>query len=189
MALGIWPGFQDAVVAMLLDKVQPAAHLVVMPVDEAAVTVVEVSSIWGFDDESAPIGTAACAECRCNVGQVACAVHRIAPGQHPVAIGVAHVPDGLKRHCRRISIATVAHPLNMRAVDHIAAEGEAAEGILHQIVNGVEPRVGAFEGGTFFRVDSTDLVSREVFFIVASPSYTDIAKRMQMKSVLKVLVG
>ncbi len=81
----------------MLDKNQPALHLVVVAVDECAVTVVEVGAPRCLDDESLPVGASSGAEGRSHVGQVASAVHRIAPGLHPVGVGGTHIPEGLQR--------------------------------------------------------------------------------------------
>ena len=68
-----------------------------------------------------------------------------------------HVPEGLQGVGRGVAVAAVAHALYVWAVDHVAAEGEAAEGVLDHVVDGVEPRVGALEGAAACRVDGTDL--------------------------------
>ena len=95
--LGVEPRLQDVVFAVVLDVFQPALHLVVVAVDECAVTVVEVGAPRCLDDESLPVGASAGAEGRGNVRQVAGAVHCIAPSLQPVGIGGAHIPEGLQR--------------------------------------------------------------------------------------------
>ena len=133
---------------MPLDVVHPAAHIIIVEVDERGVAIVEVGAPGGLDDEALPVGAAAGAEGRGHVGQVARAVQRILPSPHPLAVGVAHIPKGLQGVGRRVAVAAVAHALYVRAVDHIATESEAAEGVLHHVVDGVQPWVGALEGGT-----------------------------------------
>ena len=125
--------------------------------DEIAVAVVEVGAPRGLDDEAAPVRAAAGAEGGGHVGEVAGGVHGVIPRGEPVPVGVAHVPEGLQRHGGGVSVAAIAHTLDMRTVDHIPAEGEAREGVLHHVVDSVEPRVGALEGGAPHGVDGRDL--------------------------------
>ena len=137
-SLGVGPTLQDSVLAMLFHKTQPAAHLAVMAKDQTAVAVIEICAPRSLDDEAAPIGTTAGVESGCYIGQVARRVHRIFPCTQPIEIGVVHIPEGLQRHCGRITVTAVTHTLNMRAVHHIAAKGEAGECVFHHIVDGVE---------------------------------------------------
>ena len=141
---------------MLFDEVQPLFHLVVVFENQFIAAIVEVGAPRGFHDEAAPVGTAAGTEGGCHVRQFTVGFHRVVPRLKPVAVGVAHVVNRLQRHRGGVAVAAVAHALEVRTVHHVAAEGQALQCILNEVMDGVEARVGALEGGRFGGVERAD---------------------------------
>ena len=113
--------------------------------DHTVVAIVDMGSPRCLNDESAPIGTTAPATCRCHVRHTAIGVLGIAPGVQPVIERAGSVLKGLQGHGRGVAVATVSHSLKVRAINHVTAEGEAANGTLDHVVNGVQIAVGAYE--------------------------------------------
>ena len=79
------------------------------------------------------------------MGQTSPFAHWISPCLYPVCESRCYVIHCLQTHCRRISIATIACPLQMRTVDHISAKCQTLHSILNHIMNGVQVSIRTFE--------------------------------------------